>query len=162
MASGDTDGRNDSGPDSDASRRADANPFQRLIEDVKALVAYLLHYLTARADLVALRARRIALWTALGLAVFASGLTALVVAVALVLRGTAGAMAALLGGRSWAGELIVGAGVLILMAIVAGAGASAWIGISAAKTREKYERRRQSQRSAFGEDVSQRAARHEC
>jgi hypothetical protein len=129
-----------------------------LTQDLAALQAYVLHYLSARSDAVSARVKKTVVWAALGLAAGVAALTALVVAVALVLGGAAEGIATALGGRAWAGNLIVGGAVLILMALAAWIGLRYWLNLSRRRVKEQYERRRQHERNAFGKDVAQRAA----
>jgi hypothetical protein len=160
MVSSATNGEKDggSGQQADPSRAGrNRGSVRFLLRDVQALYAYSLHYLAARTDSIVMRARKILLWVILGCVMLAVGVTALLVAVALVLAGIADGISTLLGGQYWAGALITGVGVLAFFAIVAAVAAWAWIGGSANKTREKYQRRREQQRAAFGEDISQRA-----
>lgn len=141
--------------EADFARR---HPLGHLTQDLAALQGYVLHYLAARSEAVTARIKKTVLWAVLGLAGGVAALTALVVAVVLVLGGAADGIASALGGRAWAGELIVGGVVLFVIAL------SAWIGLryrlnlSRRRVKEQYERRRQHQRNAFGKDVAQRAA----
>ena len=116
------------------------------------------YYLSVQADALRLRILRIALCIAAALLVVLAAAAALVTAVVLVLCGVAQGLAALLGGRAWAGDLA--AGTLVLAAV----GLAVWLGINAMlrsskrKTVEKYEHRRAREREDLGRDVGQAAA----
>jgi hypothetical protein len=131
---------------------------KRLVNDLKALSSYASHYAMAKADSVKLSVRQAAIATVLGLVAALVLSAVLVVAVVQLLTGAASGLATLLGDRLWAANLIVGASVLVLMAL------AVWLGLSWMKksslrsTVEKYEQRKQEQRAQFGRDVSQRAA----
>jgi hypothetical protein len=83
---------------------------------------------------------------------------AIVKAVGLAFEGLAGALAAWMGGREWAGQLLAGAAFLLLI-VLAGGAAAAWLSHSSRRrSMERYAERQRRQRAAFGHDVSQRAA----
>src|SRR5947207_11750664 len=78
------------------------------------LRAYAQQYFSAKADQWKLTARNIAILAALGvIGLIVAGAT-MVIALVMLFQGLAGAIAAGLGGRVWAGNLIVG---IVLLAI---------------------------------------------
>lgn len=137
---------------------SDMAPFHRMMRDVRALYVYATHYLAAHADAAGARVRRIILWALAGVAVGVAALTAIIVAVVMVLSGLARAAGLLMGGEDWAGLLAVGIGVLGLIAAAEYFFVRAWSYGWAQSTREKYERRREKERSELGSDTLQRAA----
>jgi hypothetical protein len=100
----------------------------------------------------------IVLWTLLGIALALAGLTAIIVAIVMVLTGLARGVGLLLGEQDWAGLLVIGIGVLGLIAAAGYISIRAWSRRLARATEEKYERRREKERSELGSDVLQRAA----
>jgi len=145
----------DAQPGDDVSQTA---TFRSVVHDARALYAYVIHYLAARVDAAGAHVRRIALWTLAAIAAAVAGLTAIIVAVVMALTGLARGVGLLLGGEDWAGLLIVGIGVLGLVAAGGYFSVRAWSHRWAQTTREKYERRREKERSEFGSDTLQRAA----
>jgi len=123
---------------------------------LQGLQGYLAHYLSARADLAAWKARR-AVVQALAACVAAIAVaTFAVVAVVLLLRGVSEVLAQLTGGRPWLGDLLTG---ILALAFLAGGffvAVSGWLRVGSQRTQEKYARRRERQRALFGRDVSQR------
>jgi len=146
--------------DQDPRRRPgvpEAEGLRPLLAQIAELREYATHYLSTRADILRLRARRIGLTVALGAVGGILGIVALSTAVVYVLRGMSGGLGELLGGRVWAGDLITGLGILAVVAVAAYVSLPRWMNTSRRRTVEKYELRRQKQRVAFGHDVRQRA-----
>src|SRR6266550_2834684 len=81
------------------------------------LRAYAQQYFSAKADQWRLTARNIAIFAALGVVGLIVAGATIVIALVMLFQGVAGAIAAGLGGRVWAGNLIVG---LALLAIFVG------------------------------------------
>jgi len=133
-------------------------PFRSVMQDARALYVYATHYLAARVDAAGAHLRRIVLWMLAAIATAVAGLTAIIVAVVMVLTGLARGMSLLLGGEDWAGPLVIGGGILGLIAAAGYFSVRAWSHRWAQTTRKKYERRREKQRSEFGSDTLQRAA----
>src|SRR4051812_39120430 len=85
------------------------------------LRAYVQQYLSAKVDQLKLTARNIAIFAALGVVGLIVAGATIVIALVLLFQGLAGAIAAGLGGRVWAGDLIVGLvllGIFVVGAIV--------------------------------------------
>jgi hypothetical protein len=144
----------------DAPSRDDAahgTPFRSVVQDARALYAYAIHYLAAQLDAAGARVRRIVLWTLAAIVTAVAGLTAIIVAVVMVLTGLARGVGLLLGGEDWAGLLVIGTGILGLIAAAGYFSIRAWSHRRAQTTRERYERRREKERSEFGTDTVQRA-----
>jgi hypothetical protein len=124
------------GPDSPSP-----HPLDPLIAHLAQLRQQASLYAEATADRFKLSARQAAIYAALGCLALLAGGALVVTSAVLILNGTAGGLAVLLGGRLWAGQLITG--VVLLVAIAAGAwlGVRSLTGSSRRKTIEKYERR---------------------
>jgi len=149
-----TTGRLADDPDAPAPEGTMREALARLRE----LQAYAQHYLAARVDLVKLSVRNAILWTVIGVIGLCIASTVLLTAAVLLVIGLAQAIAALCGGRMWAGNLIVGG--FILIATVVGA----WVAIRAVtkssrtRTVKRYERRLQQERVTLdGADAQQRS-----
>jgi hypothetical protein len=118
---------------------------------------YASYYVTAWFDRVRFTLRRAGFLAVVGAMALVAGCTIIVTSSVLVCVGLAQGIAAALGGRAWAGNLIVGLSLLAL------AGAGTWFGwsrLSAAFRRkmvQKYELRQRQQRADFGHDVEERA-----
>src|SRR5438067_5859218 len=87
------------------------------VSKVAELRAYAQQYFSAKADQWKLTARNIAIFAALGVVGLIVAGATIVIALVMLFQGIAGAIAAGLGGRVWAGNLIVG---LALLAIFVG------------------------------------------
>jgi hypothetical protein len=105
----------------DEKRAVDPEPWTALIDearahagDVRDAVKEIVTVKVERAQVAVIRAGLCA-----GTLILAAtlGLAALVTAVVLVVQGTAGALAAALGGRAWAGNLAAGGGWIAVAAI---------------------------------------------
>ena len=122
------------------------------------LRAYVQQYMSAKADQWKLTARNIAIFAALGVVGLVVAGATIVIALVMLLQGLAGAIAAGLGGRVWAGDLIVG---LALLAIFVG---GAIVGLGIVKktwfkaTVKKYELTERQQRESFGRSSRDRTA----
>lgn len=145
----------DAKPRDDVSHTATSG---NVLRDVRALYVYAMHYLAVRVDAAGARVRKIVLWTLAGIVAVVAGLTAIIVAVVMVLTGLARGAGLLLGGDDWAGLLVIGIGVLGLVT------ATGWFSVWALSrrwarvAREKYERRREEERAELGSDIFQQAA----
>lgn len=105
--------------------------------------------------------RSIVIYAALGIVGLAVFCGLLIAAAVYVLRGAAHGLGMLMGGRLWLGELIVGAVVLLGVAVVIVIGLKRVAGASRKRTVEQYEERQRAQRVQFGHDVEDRALERE-
>jgi len=133
-------------------------PFDALGVQARELWEYARHYVEVRKDSIKAQLRNLAFKAIMGIAAGISALVALSVAVTLILLGLADGIGVLLGGRLWAGELIVGFLVVALAALAVKLFLSRSIRSSRSTTVAKYEHRHEFQRAAFGHDVTDRAA----
>lgn len=136
----------------------DSHPLAPLIENIAQLREFAAYYLSTRVDAVKLRLRRAAFAVALGLVGVVTAAAGLVMAVVLFLLGAARGLEALLGGRAWAGDLIVGGAVIVGAVVVSYLVARILAKSSRRQTVERYERQRSAQRARFGRDASDRVA----
>jgi len=122
------------------------------------LRAYAGQYFSAKADQWKLTARNVAIYAALGVVGLIVAGATMVIALVMLFQGLAGAIAAGLGGRMWAGNLIVG--IVLLGAFIGGT----IIGLGILKkasfkaTMKKYELSERKQRDTFGRSSRDRTA----
>ncbi len=139
-------------PDSPAKALSEA------VAQIGELKEYASHFVAAKADGIKASLRKAAVYGALGALAAVAGAAAIVTGVVLLLNGLAQAIALLLGGRMWAGNLIVGFLLICAVALGAWLGVRRFFGSSRARTVDRYERRLQQQRANFGHDARERAA----
>jgi hypothetical protein len=134
-----------------------AEALRRLQQQIGELQAYFTHFVSAKVDGFMLSARQIAVWTALGIV----GLTALVgfvvTAIVLLLGGVATGLGLLFGGHVWLGQVVVGGGLLILLALSIVIGLRILQNKSRQQKVQQYDERQLQQRAAFGHSVADRA-----
>jgi len=134
--------------------------FSAASEHFSELKSYASQYVAAKMDGVKLSIRRAVLYAALGVIGLIVAIGTVATASALFVTGLAQAVSALLGGRTWAGNLIIGGGLLL---IIMGA---TWFIIqrmfksSQKSTVDRYEQRLQRQRVQHGHDARQRSAEY--
>jgi hypothetical protein len=121
------------------------------------LAQYAGYLFSAKVDQVKLTARTLILYTVLGVLAAAAAATVMIVAVVMLFIGAADGLGALLGGRNWLGDLIVGVVVLGAIALTFSTLLSKFNTASRRRTMRKYEERRKQQREQFGHDVAERA-----
>jgi hypothetical protein len=147
-------------PPDERSDAGDLPPPQALREALHRLAElreYVAYYVSARLDRLKLSLRRAGLLAAVAVVGLIVGSTVLVCGAVLLCVGLAQAISAVLGGRAWAGNLIVGISILLLV------GGGGWLGLRwlrgslRKRTVQKYELRQTRQRDAFGRDVEQSA-----
>lgn len=145
----------DDASSSNSTHGTAADLFAPLMAHLNEFLEYAAYYLSARADLVKAKVRKVVLWTMAGLIAAVAGATALVVAVAMLLIGIAGGLGELMGNRPWAGYLVTGAALAAVVFGTLRLLLPQWLVQSRKQTKEKYDRRRQSQRTRFGHDVDE-------
>jgi hypothetical protein len=152
--------RTDSMFDQSETPEAPSDAFHQAMEQLGELKEYASLYVAAKADKLRLTVRKIVLYAVLGVLALVAGVAMLVMAVVQLLAGLAGVIAAGLGGRMWAGNLIVG------FVLLAGIMTGAWLMVrkmlnsSRKATVDRYERRLQRQRIDYGADARQRSAEY--
>lgn len=125
---------------------------------VRELRDYAAQYLSAKADGIKVKARKAVVLGVLGLLALIVGAVVLITAASLMVIGLAELIGSALGGRMWAGNLIVGVGILVMLGIGAWWGVRKLFNSSAASTVKRYEQRLKNQRAAHGHDARQRAS----
>ena len=126
---------------------------------VQELSEYAGYLISAKMDGIKLAVRNAGIYAALGVVGALAGGAFVVTTVVLLLRGIAGGLGALFGGRLWLGELVTSVVFLALL------GVGTWIMMgrltkaSRERTVKKYASRQQQQRARFGTDVAERAER---
>jgi membrane protein implicated in regulation of membrane protease activity len=150
-----------SGAANSSPHAAAGTPLDGLESQFSELLAYLAHYVAAQRDRVEWRllafSWRLVLLVGVGLA----ALSVMVTAAVFVMRGTAHGLASALGERLWAGELIVGLAVFIVVAIAQSVAFRLVRRRWRERTRTKYETYRERERAAFGHDVEGAAERRD-
>jgi hypothetical protein len=119
---------------------------------------YLSFYLSAKADAWKASMRNIGVLAALGVLALGVALTIVCVSTALLCIGIAQALATAMGGRMWAGNLIVGGGLLVIIFGGAFLGSKMLASAARKRTIQKYELRQEQQRRQHGRTVAERAA----
>lgn len=130
------------------------HPLGPLAENIDALREFGAYYLETRLDGMRLRLRRAAMATVVGLIAGAAAVTGLITAVVLLLTGAAGALTVAFGGRVWAGNLAVGGGVVLIVAVGLWALKTYLASSARRRTVEKYEHQRDQQRARCGRHAS--------
>jgi hypothetical protein len=140
----------------DGQKQADTDPLQLLIVQVAQLGEFTRHLATARIDAFRVGIRNRLLRTVATLCGALVGLATAIIAAAYVIDGTARGVAILFGGSVWAGRLVGGLAVLILLGLGLVA-RIAWISRASRRERAaKYEARKARQRARFGQDIEHR------
>lgn len=146
----------DDSPDANGSAKG-PEAFRRLQSQLEELGDYARLYASAKKDALSSSLRRAALWAAVGLVAGSIAVTSVIAATVLALLGLAQLLGEALGERPWAGYLITGGGLLLLLA----SGMFITLLILQSRFRkqtvQKYERRHQAQRARVGQDASQRS-----
>jgi len=131
--------------------------LHRLQQQIEELQAYFTHFVSAKVDGFLLSGRQLALWTPLGI----TGLLALagliITAIVLLLGGAAAGLGLLFGGQLWLGQVVVGGGLLSLLALSIFIGMRTWQNRSRQQKVQQYDERQLQQRTAFGRNVADRA-----
>jgi uncharacterized membrane protein YgaE (UPF0421/DUF939 family) len=102
--------------------------------------------------------RNLGIMAAVGVLALAVAVTLVVTATVLLCIGIAQALAAAMHGTAWAGNLIVGAGLLLILFGAAILGSRMLASAARKRTMQKYELRQEKQRRDFGRTVADRAA----
>jgi membrane protein implicated in regulation of membrane protease activity len=141
----------------DEQERSPAEALRRLQQQVGELQAYVAHFVSAKVDGITLSIRQVAVWIVLGVV----GLTALagllVTAIVLLCVGAAAGLALLFGGQLWLGQIVMGGGVLVLLALALFIGVRTWQRGWRQQKVQQYDERQLQQRAAFGRSVADRA-----
>ena len=122
------------------------------------LKEYFSYYLSAKSDAFKASIRNLGIMAAVGVLALAVAVALVVTATVLLCLGIAQGLAAAMHGTTWAGNLIVGGGLLLIL--FGGAILASRMLASAARKRtmQKYELRQSQQRQSYGRSVADRAA----
>jgi len=131
--------------------------LHRLQQQIEELQAYFTHFVSAKVDGFLLSGRRIALWTALGIMGLLALAGLIISAIVLLLGGAAAGLGLLFGGQLWLGQVVVGGGLLSLLALSIFIGMRTWQNRSRQQKVQQYDERQLQQRTAFGRNVADRA-----
>lgn len=129
--------------------------FSKLAE-VREFAAY---YIAVRIDSLKLTVRNIGIYAGLGIIGLIAGAAVVVVSVALLMTGIAGAWGALFNGRVWLGDIITGVIFLAIVALGVMVGMRVLTGMFKTRTVYKYEERLRRERERFGRSVKDEAER---
>ncbi len=139
------------GPENHTPKGPEA--FRQFQAQLEELDEYAKLYASAKRDALALLVRRAAFWSAAALVAASVAVTAVVTATVLAMLGLTQLLSEVLGNRAWAGNLILGGGLLLTLSL----GLATMFVLLQSKFRkqtvQKYERRHQAQRARFGHDV---------
>jgi len=131
--------------------------LRRLQQQIEALQAYFTHFVSAKVDSFLFSSRQLALWTALGIMGLLALAGLIITAMVLLLGGAAAGLGLLFGGRLWLGQVVVGGGLLSLLALAIIVGMRTWQHRSRQQKVQQYDERQLQQRTAFGRNVADRA-----
>jgi len=139
--------------ESDDARSGPAaiHDLQRQYDELREYVGL---YLSARIDAIRAAARRTVLSLVTGALVLLVAGSALITATVIGILGIAELIGHLLGDRLWAGYLITGFGLLLIVGLALLVVSSNLKRTSRERTIRKYAKRRQEQRAHFGRDVA--------
>ena len=148
--------RERSEPRSDAREegaRRPAGAWHDLLERVPELAEYASYYAAVQADRLRVAAQKAGWRLALTACGSLVGVAVLATAAILVVVGLAGAVGHLFPAAPWAGQLIVGAVVLLVLAAVLGGARARATRRTRKRLIEKYAARQRDQLAKFGRNV---------
>src|SRR5262245_584167 len=131
--------------------------LRRLLRQLEELRAYFTHFVNAKVDGFIVSARQLFVWATLGVVGLFALVGLVVTSIVLFLAGAAAGLGQLCGGRLWLGQLIVGGGLLALLALSILIGLRTWKSRSRRQKVQQYDERQLQQRAAFGHNVADRA-----
>ena len=135
-----------------------AEALNQLLRQVAELYAYVLHFVTAKADGIKLTLRQVVVWAVVGVLGLIAVSSVVVTAIVLLLTGLAGGLAVAFGSELWLGRAVVGFLLLVIIAI----GMLVGLRVRQRKSRHKkvqqYAERQLQQSAVFGRNVADRAA----
>jgi hypothetical protein len=132
------------------------NPLEPLLEQIAAVRAYAQHYFEAQTDAARAAVRRTILKAAAGLGAAIVAVTFVIACTIMLAEGLAQLIGIVAGDRPWVGNIVLGGGVLLILAISVGFYVAQKLRTARELTIRKYENRHYAQRAKFGADVTQR------
>jgi cytochrome c biogenesis protein CcdA len=145
----------------DASQDPTVPPSESVRQSINLfgeLREYLSYYLSAKSDAYKASFRKLGVLAAIGILALAVAVALVATATVLLCLGIAQALAAAMHDTMWAGNLIVGAGLLLIIFGAVILGSRMLANASRKRTMQKYELRQEQQRRDFGRTVAERAA----
>lgn len=143
-------------PTGDTGPKPSGSTVRKVLEGIAEVREYAAHFFAARKDAARLKLRRVLVLAALGVVAALAFVTLVSAALVILLLGLAQGLGEMLGGRAWLGQVIAGAGVLVLVTAAIAVGLAALRRASFRRTVARYELRQARQRAAFGRDASAR------
>lgn len=140
----------------DAARRPGPG-WRDLLERAPELAEYASYYAAVQADRMRVAAQKTAWRIAMGACLGLVGVAAVATAAILVVVGLAGAVGQLFRDAPWAGQLIVGAVLLLIVAAAFGILRTRAAGRMRKGMLEKYAKRQRQQLAKFGRNVGSTA-----
>jgi len=131
--------------------------LRRLQQQIEELQAYFTHFVSAKVDSFRLSSRQLVLWAALGIIGLIALIGLVVTAIVLLLSGAAAGLGLLFGGQLWLGQVVIGGGLLLLLALGVLIGMRTWQHRSRQQKVQQYDERQLQQHAAFGRSVADRA-----
>lgn len=149
-------------PENDAHEHQPLNghgpeAVRRLQRQLEELGEYARLYASAKKDGIIATIRGAVLWAIVGLTAAAIGLSVLVTAAVLTMLGLAQLIGEALDGQLWAGYLIAGGGLLLLVLAVLVGGVIFLQARFRKQTVKRYAKRHQDQQTRFGHDATERS-----
>lgn len=131
--------------------------WDAIVARIGELREYAGYYIAANVDRLRLTGRSFLMWGILSVVVGATVVSIVVAASVLLVVSLSTGLGRLLGGRIWLGQLIVSGTILLLAS--GGVWLALWISLRKYQRMlvEKYERRKQKERTEYGTDVEERA-----
>jgi hypothetical protein len=171
-SSSDTNGRTGNGPASPGARSPSeqsattrgqqtstaTHPVEPLLEQIAIVREFALHYVEAQKDLLRSAIRRAVLKILVATVAAVVGITFVVACTIMLAEGLAELISIAAGDRAWVGNLAVGGGVLLMLAVIVISYVTRQLRAAREQTIRKYESRHHAQRAKFGADVRQREA----
>jgi hypothetical protein len=134
--------------------------FRQFQLQLEELGEYARLYASAKRDALTSVVRRAAMWAAVAALAGSIAVATVITATVLAMIGLSQLLGQLLGDRPWAGYLVVGGGLLLVLAITTFAVMKSLDSKFRKQTVQKYERRHQAQRTRFGHDATGRPRSH--
>jgi hypothetical protein len=137
---------------------APANPLEPLLQQLAILREFALHYLEVQKDSVRAKVYRTMFYSVLGVIAALVAATLIVACTVKLVQGLSEAVTVVASGRVWIGDLSIGGGLLLVIALGAWVFVKRQLRTARQRTIRKYESRHYAQRQKFGADITQRAA----
>jgi len=141
-------------PAADAAPKRPANPTGSYAQLGAELGEYLSYYVAVRLDQARLATRQAIVWIVAGVALLLVAVGGIFTATALLLVGSAQLVDAALGDQPGWGSLLIGVGVLLIVAVGLAVALPFLRHLWVNQLRAKYAERRDQQRRQFGHDLT--------